>query len=143
MNENLFKDVREIDREDDHLQKHYTPKQIVARVWAENLYPRRKLLALAIISMLFAAATTGAMVPAIKFAIDDIFVARKMEFVYYLAAATFLITLIKTVSEYISKLTMGYLGNTMEITLQVSMKQFHKSILIHHFTEWEFLMVLQ
>ena len=121
MKDSLFKDVRDIEREDDALQKDYSTRQIVKRVWRENLYPRRKLVALALIAMLFAAATTGLMVPAIKFAIDDIFVARKMEFVYYLAGATFLITLIKSVSEYVSKLTMGYLGNRFIADIRISL----------------------
>jgi ATP-binding cassette, subfamily B, bacterial MsbA len=119
--DSLFKDARHIDREDDDLQRTYTTREIVARVWKESLYPRRKLLALALVSMLFAAATTGLMVPAIKFAIDDIFVARNMEFVYYLAGGTFLITLIKTVSEYISKLTMGYLGNRFIADIRIAL----------------------
>ncbi len=121
MKDSLFKDVRDIEREDDSLQKNYTTRQIVERVWRENLYPRRKLVILAMIAMLFAAATTGLMVPAIKFAIDDIFVARKMEFVYYLAGATFLITLVKSVSEYVSKLTMGYLGNRFIADIRISL----------------------
>ncbi|MCP4934655.1 MAG: ABC transporter ATP-binding protein [bacterium] len=121
MKDSLFKDVREIERVDDALQKDYSTRQIVERVWRENLYPRRKLVILALVAMLFAAATTGLMVPAIKFAIDDIFVARKMEFVYYLAGATFLITLIKSVSEYISKLTMGYLGNRFIADIRISL----------------------
>lgn len=121
MKDSLFRDARQIDREDDHLQKNYSTREIVERVWRENLYPRRKLLALALTSMIFAAITTGAMVPAIKFAIDDIFVARKMEFVYYLAGATFVITLIKTVSEYVSKLTMGYLGNRFIADLRIAL----------------------
>ena len=121
MNDSLFSDRSEIEREDDELQKNYSTREIVERVWRENLYPRRKLLALAMVSMIFAAITTGLMVPAIKFAIDDIFVARKMEFVYYLAGATFLITLIKTISEYISKLTMGYLGNRFIADLRISL----------------------
>lgn len=121
MKDSLFRDARQIDREDDHLQKNYSTREIVERVWRENLYPRRKLLVLALTSMIFAAITTGAMVPAIKFAIDDIFVARKMEFVYYLAGATFVITLIKTVSEYVSKLTMGYLGNRFIADLRIAL----------------------
>ncbi len=121
MKDSLFRDAGHIDREDDHLQKHYTSREIIIRVWKENLYPRRKLLALALVSMIFAAATTGLMVPAIKFAIDDIFVARKMEYVYYLAGATFLITLVKTVSEYVSKLTMGYLGSRFIADIRIAL----------------------
>ena len=121
MKDSLFSDKSEIDREDDELQKHYATRDIVARIWKENLYPRRKLLSLALVAMVLAAITTGLMVPAIKFAIDDIFVARKMEFVYYLAGATFLITLIKTASEYVSKLTMGYLGNRFIADLRISL----------------------
>ena len=123
MKDSLFKDVREIEREDDDLQKNYSTREIMERVWRENLYPRRKYVALAVVSMLFAAITTGAMVPAIKFAIDDIFVARKIEFVYYLAGATFLITLIKSVSEYVSKLTMGYLGNRFIADIRIALYQ--------------------
>ncbi len=121
MKDSLFKDVRDIEREDDALQKDYSTREIVKRVWRENLYPRRKLVALALVAMLFAAVTTGLMVPAIKFAIDDIFMARKMEFVYYLAGATFLITLVKSVSEYVSKLTMGYLGNRFIADIRIAL----------------------
>ena len=121
MKDSLFKDAHDITREDDDLQKNYSTKEIVQRVWRENLYPRRKLVAIALVSMLFAAITTGAMVPAIKFAIDDIFVAKKIEFVYYLAGATFLITLVKSVSEYVSKLTMGYLGNRFISDIRIAL----------------------
>ncbi len=121
MKDSLFKDVRDIEREDDALQKNYSTREIVERVWRENLYPRRKLVILALVAMLFAAVTTGLMVPVIKFAIDDIFMARKMEFVYYLAGATFLITLIKSVSEYVSKLTMGYLGNRFIADIRIAL----------------------
>ena len=89
MKDSLFKDVRDIEREDDALQKNYSTKEIVERVWRENLYPRRKLVALAVTAMLFAAATTGLMVPAIKFAIDDIFVARKWNLSIILPARPF------------------------------------------------------
>ncbi len=121
MKDSLFTDARDIDRGDDSLHRDYATKDIVVRIWRENLYPRRKLLALAMVSMVFAAITTGAMVPAIKYAIDDIFVARKMEYVYYLAGATFLITLIKTGSEYVSKLTMGYLGSRFIADVRIAL----------------------
>ncbi len=119
--DSLFRDDSSIDRVDDNLQKDYSTREIVARVWRDNLYPRRRLVALALVSMVFAAATTGLMVPAIKYAIDDIFVARKMEYVFYLAAATFLITLVKTASEYVSKLVMGYLGNRFIADLRIAL----------------------
>jgi len=119
--DSIFSDASHIKSEGGVVHTSYTAKEIIARIWKENLYPRRKRLAIAVIAMVFASATTGLMVPAIKFAIDDIFVARNMEYVYYLAGATFLITLIKTIAEYVAKVSMGYLGNRFIADIRIAL----------------------
>jgi len=96
--DSLFSDARHIQRDATVVHKAYPVRDIVARIWRENLYPRRGRLALAVVAMLLSSATTGLMVPLIKYAVDDIFIARNMSYVYYLAAGTFFITLIKSSS---------------------------------------------
>ncbi len=121
MKDSIFSDVSHIESDGGVVHQSYETKEIIARIWKENLYPRRRRLAIAVVAMLFASATTGLMVPAIKISIDDIFVARNMEFVYYLAAATFLITLVKTIAEYVSKVSMGYLGNRFIADIRIAL----------------------
>jgi subfamily B ATP-binding cassette protein MsbA len=119
--DSLFRDVREIERADDSLHREYTARQIIERVWREHLQPRRKQLLIAVVAMMVGALTTGVIPPIIKLAIDDIFVKKNMSIVYALSFGTFLITLLKTGSEYISKVTLGYLGSRFISDLRIKM----------------------
>jgi subfamily B ATP-binding cassette protein MsbA len=121
MNDNLFRDAKGVEREDDALQQVYTTREIVERIWREHLYPRRRQLFMAMGAMIFASATTGVIPMVIKIAVDDIFVRRQMEIVYVLAFATFAVTAVKALSEYASKVIMAFLGNRFIADLRLAM----------------------
>ena len=119
--EAVFRDTDVVERADDRMHRHYTTREIVARIWREHLLPHRKLLILAILSMLVASAMTGLIPVVIKKAVHDIFLDRNEGLLYGLAAFTLMVTLIKTVTEYISKTTMAYLGNRFITDLRLAM----------------------
>ena len=121
MKDQLFTDVSTITRSADELQAEYSTRDIVVRVWREHLRPRIGLLAIAVIAMLLTAVTTGAIPFLIQRTADDVFVAKNADMVYWITGAIIIVTLIKAVAEYISDVTVAYLGHRFVADLRIQM----------------------
>ncbi len=121
MKDQLFTDVSTITRSADELQAEYSTRDIVVRVWREHLRPRIGLLAIAVTAMLLTAVTTGAIPFLIQRTADDVFVAKNADMVYWITGAIIIVTLIKAVAEYISDVTVAYLGHRFVADLRIQM----------------------
>jgi len=121
LKDQLFTDVSTITRSADELQAEYSTRDIVVRVWREHLRPRIGLLAIAVIAMLLTAVTTGAIPFLIQRTADDVFVAKNADMVYWITGAIIIVTLIKAVAEYISDVTVAYLGHRFVADLRIQM----------------------
>ena len=119
MTSTLFTETSSIKRSDDELQIAYTTQEVVERIWNEHLRPRMGLLILAGVSLAFAAATTGAIPFLIQMTADDVFVAKKKDMIYPIMAFIIGVTITKAVTEYISNITVGYLGHRFIADLRI------------------------
>jgi subfamily B ATP-binding cassette protein MsbA len=106
----VFRDTSTITRSADALQAHYSTAEVALRIWREHLRPRISLLLIAMLGMLLTAATTGAIPFIIQKTADDVFVAKNEQMVYWITAAIVIVTVVKTVAEYVANVTIGYLG---------------------------------
>jgi subfamily B ATP-binding cassette protein MsbA len=121
LKDQLFKNARVVSRGADELAAHYTTREIVARIWREHLRPRMGLLLIAIVAMLLTAATTGAIPFLIQRTADDVFVAKKVDMVYWITIAIVVVTVIKAISEYVADVTVAYLGHRFIADLRIQM----------------------
>ena len=121
MKDQLFKDTDAISRSADELAVEYSTAAIVKRIWREHLRPRMGLLSVAVVAMLLTAATTGAIPFLIQRTADDVFVAKQEEMVYWITAAIVIVTVVKTVSEYVAGVTVAYLGHRFVADLRIQM----------------------
>jgi len=119
----LFTESSSIKRSDDELQITYTTQEVVERIWNEHLRPRMGLLILAGVSLAFAAATTGAIPFLIQLTADNVFVEKKADMIYPIMAFIIGVTVMKAVTEYISNVTVGYLGHRFIADLRIQMFQ--------------------
>ena len=123
MTNTLFTESSSIKRSDDELQITYTTQEVVERIWNEHLRPRMGLLILAGVSLAFAAATTGAIPFLIQLTADNVFVEKKADMIYPIMAFIIGVTVMKAVTEYISNVTVGYLGHRFIADLRIQMFQ--------------------
>ena len=107
----LFSDVQSVARGDDALQKTYTTRQVIERIWTEHFRPRMKIVAVVVAAMVVSALLTGAVPFFIKTAGDEIFVKHNESMIYTVTIAVIVLTLLKTSSEYLSNVAVNYLGN--------------------------------
>ncbi|MEM8574367.1 MAG: ABC transporter ATP-binding protein [Pseudomonadota bacterium] len=122
MKDNVFIDARVAARSGDELTSaRYTTRQIVERIWRENLRPHGVLLGFGLLAMLLTAATTGAIPFLIQRTADDIFVEKNADMVLWISIAVVVITTLKAVSEYVANVTVGYLGHRFIADLRVQM----------------------
>jgi subfamily B ATP-binding cassette protein MsbA len=121
LKDHLFSDARAITRSADELQVNYSTKDVALRIWREHLRPRFGLLAVAFLAMLLTASTTGAIPFLIQRTADDVFVAKNAQMVYWITAAIVLITLVKSVAEYVADVTVAYLGHRFIADLRLQM----------------------
>jgi subfamily B ATP-binding cassette protein MsbA len=119
----LFTETSSIKRSDDELQKTYTTEEVVKRIWREHLRPRLGLLILAGVSLAFAAATTGAIPFLIQLTADNVFVEKKADMIYPIMFFIIGVTFMKAITEYISNVTVGYLGHRFIADLRIQMFQ--------------------
>jgi len=117
----LFTDTSSITRKADELQADYTTREVVERIWHEHLRPRLGLLALAGIALAFSAVTTGAIPFLIQMTADDVFIAKKTDMIYPIMTFIVVVTVTKAITEYISTVTVGYLGHRFIADLRISM----------------------
>ena len=121
MKDQLFTDAHIVSRGADELRANYRTADIVKRIWHEHLRPRLGLLIVSSIAMLLTAATTGAIPFLIQRTADDVFVARQADMVYWITGAIIIVTVIKSISEYVANVTVAYLGHRFIADLRVQM----------------------
>ena len=117
----MFRDVQAIGRSDDALQKTYTTRQVISRIWAEHFRPRLNIVAIVVLAMVVSALLTGAVPFFIKTAGDEIFVNQNKSMVYTITIAVVVLTLLKTSSEYFSTVAVNYLGNRFIADMRILM----------------------
>ena len=123
MKETLFTDTATVMREADALHVSYTTREVVERIWHEHLRPRIGLLLLAGVTLLFSAVTTGAIPFLIQMTADDVFIAKKSEMIMTIIMLILAITITKAISDYISTVTVSYLGHRFISDLRIQMFQ--------------------
>lgn len=121
MAEKLFSDNKLADRENDILTEDYTTKAVAKRIWEEHLRPRMKLLILSSLAMVVSAGTTGAVPLLIQRATDDIFINKDTSMIFLICAAVIVVTTLKTFSEYLSNVTVGFLGEKFVADMRIQM----------------------
>ena len=121
MAEKLFSDNKLADRENDILTEDYTTKAVAKRIWEEHLRPRMKLLVLSSLAMVVSAGTTGAVPLLIQRATDDIFINKDTSMIFLICAAVIIVTTLKTFSEYLSNVTVGFLGEKFVADIRIQM----------------------
>ncbi len=119
--DNIFGDADKIARRDDSLQTDYTTRQVVERIWVDHFRPRWRLMALTGFAMAVSAGTTGAVPLIIQRAADEIFVNQNKEMILTVTIAAIVITILKTISEYVSGVAVGYLGLRFIADLRIKM----------------------
>jgi subfamily B ATP-binding cassette protein MsbA len=118
----IFQDTRSIERSNDQLQhSEYSTRQVVSRIWYEHLKPHWRLIAMASMAMAFTAVTTGAVPILVQKAADEVFLAKKESVITLIAAAVIVVTLIKTVSEYVATVAISYLGLRFVANMRIQM----------------------
>ena len=117
----MFTDTQTISRKDDNLEVEYTTRDVLGRIWRDHFLPRKKHLAIAATAMAVSAATTGAVPLIIQYAADEIFVNKNQAVVMTVTIAALVITVFKTISEYVSNVTVSYLGLRFVSDLRIQM----------------------
>ncbi|MCW2308174.1 ABC transporter ATP-binding protein [Rhodobium gokarnense] len=95
--------------------------EVVRRIARDHLKPRWPLLVVALATMAFVAATTGAMPFLMQRAIDDIFIARKEAMLYVLPVAVLLVMVARGLADYTSRVTEAYLGSRIIADLRTQL----------------------
>lgn len=121
MTEKLFSDNKLADRGTDSLSEDYTTKEVAKRIWTEHFRPRIKLLALACLAMVVSAATTGAIPLLIERATDDIFINKDATMVKIICLGVIVVITLKTISAYISNVSVNYLGQRFVSDMRIQM----------------------
>ncbi len=122
MNKSIFKDQVTDDQGRDSLQDHhYTTWEVVRRIALDHLRPRMKLIVVSMISMFFIAITAGAVPFLIQIATDEVFENRNETYLYLLPIAVIVVTLIKSIAEYVSRVTESYIGQSIVADLRLEM----------------------
>ena len=121
MKDTLFTDAASVKRKADQLQVDYTTREVVERIWHEHFRPRLGLLILAGLALAFAAATAGAVPFIIQMTADHVFVAKKDEMIYPIMGFILVVSVAKAITEYVSTVAVGYLGNRFIADLRIQM----------------------
>ncbi len=121
MQEKLFTDNELSESKVDSLNVEYTTREVALRIWHEHLKPRYKLLILASLAMAVSAGTTGAVPLLIQRATDDIFINRNENMILVLCLAVVAVTALKTLSAYVSSVSVGYLGQRFVSDMRIKM----------------------
>ena len=117
----LFSDSRSIDRKNDALQVDYSTNDVARRIWNEHLRPRIGLVVISSIAMAITAISTGAVPFLIQMTADEVFVGKNADMVLPITVAVIGITFIKAIAEYISNVSVGYLGHRFISDLRITM----------------------
>jgi len=91
------------------------------RIFVNHLKPRAGLLAASLSSMVFAAASTGALPFLIQIAADRVFVGQDRFMLYALPAAVIVVIAFKALAEYVSTVSEAFIGHRVVADLRIQM----------------------
>ena len=92
---------------------------LMGRLWRDHIRHHKGRLFLAVISMIFLAATTAAVAYMMKNIIDDIFIARDRSMLMVISGAILVIFLIKGLATYTQTYLMTYVGQRVVTDMQI------------------------
>ncbi len=121
MKDALFTDAASVKRNADELQVEYTTREVIERIWHEHFRPRIGLVILSGLTLAFAAATAGAIPFIIQMTADHVFVDKKEEMIYPIMIFILVVSVAKAITEYVSTVAVGYLGNRFIADLRIQM----------------------
>jgi len=110
----VFIDERIADADADSLQ--FDERSVVEVVWRlirDYVLVHWPLMSLAIVAMVFVAATTGALPFLMQNAADEIFIAKNPTMLYVVPALVVAVMALRGVAEYGSKVTEAFIGNRL------------------------------
>ncbi|MCT8267054.1 MULTISPECIES: ABC transporter ATP-binding protein [Afifella] len=94
---------------------------VMRRLLVDILWPHRRVLFVALISMVVGAATSGAVPFLIQVVADEVFVAKNEMLLYLLPVAIILVMGVRGVADWTSKVTDAWLGNKVVSELRIRM----------------------
>ncbi|WP_051631211.1 ABC transporter ATP-binding protein [Afifella pfennigii] len=95
--------------------------EVMRRLFREILWPHRRILALALVSMAIGAATAGAVPFLIQVVADEVFVAKNERLLYLLPIAIVGVMAVRGAADWTSKVTDAWLGNVLVADLRIRM----------------------
>lgn len=101
----------------------FTVKDLIRRIAKVYLKPLWKYLVIALIAMVFMAATTGALPFMMQQVIDKVFVAKDQALLFVLPVVVMGIMILRAGGEYVSRISMAKISNEVVGALRVDMFQ--------------------
>lgn len=101
----------------------FTAKELIHRISKVYLKPLWKYLAIALIAMVFMAATTGALPFMMQQVIDKVFVAKDQGLLFILPIVVMGIMILRAGGEYVSRISMAKISNEVVGALRMDMFQ--------------------
>lgn len=101
----------------------FTTKELIRRIAKVYLKPLWKYLAVALIAMVFMAATTGALPFMMQQVIDKVFVAKDEGLLFVLPVVVMGIMILRAGGEYVSRISMAKISNEVVGALRMDMFQ--------------------
>ncbi|AXS39473.1 ABC transporter transmembrane domain-containing protein [Breoghania sp. L-A4] len=116
---NILTDNIRKDAEDDrYIGADYHVPETVRRIFKEHVAPHWKVLSVALVTMTFVAATTGALPFLMKNAADQIFVGKNTSMLYMLPLIVIVVMAVRSAAEYVSRVTEAFIAGRVTTDLQ-------------------------
>lgn len=96
----------------------YDVAATVRRIFKDHVLPHWKVLIAAVTTMVFVAATTGALPFLMRNAADEIFVNKNVSMLYLLPVLVILVMGVRSAAEYVSRVTEAYIAGRVTADLQ-------------------------
>lgn len=114
----LTDNVRKDAEDEAYIDADYNVVATVKRIFREHVLIHWKVLAVAITTMTFVAATTGALPFLMQGAADQIFVGKNIEMLYLLPFIVIVVMAVRSAAEYVSRVTEAYIAGRVTADLQ-------------------------
>ncbi|MBZ8133465.1 ABC transporter ATP-binding protein [Afifella sp. IM 167] len=94
---------------------------VMRRLFWEILWPNRRIAGLTLVAMALSAATSGAVPFLMQVVADEVFVAKNEVLLYLLPVAIIAVMSVRGASDWVSKVSDAWLGNTLVADLRIRM----------------------
>ncbi len=103
------------------LIKNYSPdsRKILSKIYLDHIKPNFKVLLIALLGMLIAAASTGALTFIIQRVIDDVIVNLNFDMLVSIAVIAMFISIMKGLGDFIKDIALAKLGQSMVTKFQM------------------------